>query len=129
MANRINRQITLRLSLAALLIPTIVVADVWSDIRDAVKAPAKATKEILEGGAEALGKLVTEGPEAAGEKLENGVDEAGEVIEEDITKQVKETSNRVYDQTIVDSGIEHACLLYTSPSPRDKRQSRMPSSA
>ena len=31
-------------------------------------------------------------------------------------------------------GTEHAvvtgiCLLYTSPSPRDKRQSRMPSSA
>ena len=24
---------------------------------------------------------------------------------------------------------EMACLLYTSPSPRDKRQSRMPSSA
>ena len=24
---------------------------------------------------------------------------------------------------------ERACLLYTSPSPRDKRQSRMPSSA
>ena len=24
---------------------------------------------------------------------------------------------------------EFACLLYTSPSPRDKRQSRMPSSA
>ena len=23
----------------------------------------------------------------------------------------------------------HVCLLYTSPSPRDKRQSRMPSSA
>ena len=23
----------------------------------------------------------------------------------------------------------HSCLLYTSPSPRDKRQSRMPSSA
>ena len=26
-------------------------------------------------------------------------------------------------------GREEACLLYTSPSPRDKRQSRMPSSA
>ena len=26
-------------------------------------------------------------------------------------------------------GIPAACLLYTSPSPRDKRQSRMPSSA
>ena len=25
--------------------------------------------------------------------------------------------------------IYNACLLYTSPSPRDKRQSRMPSSA
>ena len=26
-------------------------------------------------------------------------------------------------------GVEYTCLLYTSPSPRDKRQSRMPSSA
>ena len=26
-------------------------------------------------------------------------------------------------------GIPYTCLLYTSPSPRDKRQSRMPSSA
>ena len=26
-------------------------------------------------------------------------------------------------------GVDRACLLYTSPSPRDKRQSRMPSSA
>ena len=25
--------------------------------------------------------------------------------------------------------LRYACLLYTSPSPRDKRQSRMPSSA
>ena len=26
-------------------------------------------------------------------------------------------------------GVPNDCLLYTSPSPRDKRQSRMPSSA
>ena len=26
-------------------------------------------------------------------------------------------------------GMQQICLLYTSPSPRDKRQSRMPSSA
>ena len=26
-------------------------------------------------------------------------------------------------------GMKSSCLLYTSPSPRDKRQSRMPSSA
>ena len=29
----------------------------------------------------------------------------------------------------VDDCIDTCCLLYTSPSPRDKRQSRMPSSA
>ena len=32
----------------------------------------------------------------------------------------------VHDELDLDPGI---CLLYTSPSPRDKRQSRMPSSA
>ena len=30
---------------------------------------------------------------------------------------------------IKSTGVCHTCLLYTSPSPRDKRQSRMPSSA
>ena len=30
---------------------------------------------------------------------------------------------------ILNSDQSIACLLYTSPSPRDKRQSRMPSSA
>ena len=29
----------------------------------------------------------------------------------------------------LENNIINACLLYTSPSPRDKRQSRMPSSA
>ena len=29
----------------------------------------------------------------------------------------------------LENGKDHRCLLYTSPSPRDKRQSRMPSSA
>ena len=29
----------------------------------------------------------------------------------------------------IEEAEEMACLLYTSPSPRDKRQSRMPSSA
>ena len=31
--------------------------------------------------------------------------------------------------TILWAGNKASCLLYTSPSPRDKRQSRMPSSA
>ena len=29
----------------------------------------------------------------------------------------------------MEKGLAYVCLLYTSPSPRDKRQSRMPSSA
>ena len=33
------------------------------------------------------------------------------------------------DETATTFTANHICLLYTSPSPRDKRQSRMPSSA
>ena len=40
----------------------------------------------------------------------------------DLPPQDKETALKLLEQDIV-------CLLYTSPSPRDKRQSRMPSSA
>ena len=36
---------------------------------------------------------------------------------------------RVVDQLNVGETSLPGCLLYTSPSPRDKRQSRMPSSA
>ena len=32
-------------------------------------------------------------------------------------------------KTFVNDAKRYICLLYTSPSPRDKRQSRMPSSA
>ena len=32
-------------------------------------------------------------------------------------------------EMVVDSGASTNCLLYTSPSPRDQRGSRMPSSA
>ena len=47
-----------------------------------------------------------------------------------------EISSRIVDEypnclinEQVSNGIPTSCLLYTSPSPRDKRQSRMPSSA
>ena len=32
-------------------------------------------------------------------------------------------------QLLYEDTLSYSCLLYTSPSPRDKRQSRMPSSA
>ena len=36
---------------------------------------------------------------------------------------------RLEQDQITRDAVAQACLLYTSPSPRDKRQSRMPSSA
>ena len=41
-----------------------------------------------------------------------------------------QTANGLSDSSnVVSIELENSCLLYTSPSPRDKRQSRMPSSA
>ena len=37
--------------------------------------------------------------------------------------------DRIQGQLKLGHQLAHTCLLYTSPSPRDKRQSRMPSSA
>ena len=34
-----------------------------------------------------------------------------------------------YAQKVIDTHLQGVCLLYTSPSPRDQRGSRMPSSA
>ena len=44
----------------------------------------------------------------------------------------KVTSDPSMNQSILDEGmkeIDSSCLLYTSPSPRDRTRSRMPSSA
>ena len=38
-------------------------------------------------------------------------------------------NNAKLPDTYLDENGQYFCLLYTSPSPRDKRQSRMPSSA
>ena len=38
-------------------------------------------------------------------------------------------AQKAKDDIIRNTELSNDCLLYTSPSPRDKRQSRMPSSA
>ena len=51
-----------------------------------------------------------------------------------IKKHLEECQNcqneyRTFKAELSNSANRNNCLLYTSPSPRDKRQSRMPSSA
>ena len=42
---------------------------------------------------------------------------------------IKNAENRIYRDADSDDNRFYACLLYTSPSPRDRTRSRMPSSA
>ena len=46
-----------------------------------------------------------------------------------VIKQVYENQGATYENIMIPITDGKRCLLYTSPSPRDKRQSRMPSSA
>ena len=48
------------------------------------------------------------------------------VLNENLENLVQERTREIEQKA---GALEQACLLYTSPSPRDKRQSRMPSSA
>ena len=52
--------------------------------------------------------------------------ERPEIMVEEMFDQVRSTWTLPEEWTLIQL---KACLLYTSPSPRDKRQSRMPSSA
>ena len=50
-------------------------------------------------------------------------------INEDGTIKKSRLDTLAVAKTLLDQAFFYLCLLYTSPSPRDKRQSRMPSSA
>ena len=43
-----------------------------------------------------------------------------------VRKKAKINVKRIHD---IEAKVKHDCLLYTSPSPRDRQKSRMPSSA
>ena len=54
------------------------------------------------------------------------------VSSEDITRiqeEIEDIHNRMSAAPTEGIGISWDCLLYTSPSPRDRQKSRMPSSA
>ena len=65
------------------------------------------------------------------ENMEDILNIDAEVVESKPSKPTppkvdKDDRTKDYEYT---RGELYSCLLYTSPSPRDKRQSRMPSSA
>ena len=51
------------------------------------------------------------------------------ILEKEKKEPSRQLSNRGGWQSEGEIQQDKSCLLYTSPSPRDKRQSRMPSSA
>ena len=57
-----------------------------------------------------------------------GWNEAANLITNGLSKAI-EQKKVTYDLARLMEPKVEPCLLYTSPSPRDKRQSRMPSSA
>ena len=53
-----------------------------------------------------------------------------EIVEDKAISMAKESDKKLIDGTARPlEGIPIGCLLYTSPSPRDRTRSRMPSSA
>ena len=47
----------------------------------------------------------------------------------DLTAAIHEAAGQIYRAVSENTADAEACLLYTSPSPRDRTRSRMPSSA
>ena len=74
-----------------------------------------------------LERIVTE-LERGDVPLEDSISlyEKGAELKKRCETKLKEAEQKVAAITLDEDG---SCLLYTSPSPRDKRQSRMPSSA
>ena len=71
-----------------------------------------------------------EDPESPSQRKQDLVDEILNTLEDREAEGIDKNliNNPEYRQGEAMYG-SHACLLYTSPSPRDKRQARMPSSA
>ena len=100
-------------------------AVVAAEVRNLAQRSAAAAKEIKILIGDSVDKV------EAGSKQ---VSQAGTTMNE-IVSSVRRVTDIMAEITAASqeqtSGIEQInhCLLYTSPSPRDKRQSRMPSSA
>ena len=75
-----------------------------------------------------LGRFLTLGDDGLNERSRAPKTQPTKTAPETVA-EVLDTRSRLVDQPEASIGALSICLLYTSPSPRDKRQSRMPSSA
>jgi len=62
--------------------------------------------------------------------LAEGLQKNGALHTIDVNKELNTIQRKYFDKSAYGNKIiQHTCLLYTSPSPRDRTRSRMPSSA
>ena len=74
------------------------------------------------------GEWMMQGSVNQGKKYVMGDDKDADLVKEFMDAYEDMNAEKMV-QMSADTVKFHPCLLYTSPSPRDKRQSRMPSSA
>ena len=84
-------------------------------------------KAINNGNIISAGAITNENGEMIGSSLHVRF-ETREQLDEWL-KQEPYVTGKVWEKVCIENVKLIDCLLYTSPSPRDKRQSRMPSSA
>ena len=96
--------------------------DSRSDELDAMRQAAQSP-----GDSASLRELRESGRQSARERI-NALLDPDSFVEVDAFVQHRAGEHNMHLHRPLGDGVV-ACLLYTSPSPRDKRQSRMPSSA
>ena len=102
---------------------------------DTTNTPAKPLSEratdALHKGQEAVqkaGHSIAEGATKAGHAMKEAAQRAGHAASEVATPTGAEGVAQKVGNAASEATLK-ACLLYTSPSPRDRTRSRMPSSA
>ena len=63
------------------------------------------------------------------EPIGSSIQIQGDFTEENVQEEIKKNTISKVDVVMSDMAVNTTCLLYTSPSPRDVEESRMPSSA
>ena len=72
-----------------------------------------------------IANKLTQGFNFVGEKLSQGYN----YVRNSLNSFLNSSRNQAVQQYEYTSTVNKSCLLYTSPSPRDRQKSRMPSSA